>query len=109
MSQLWVWLLAYSLIHYRIRVKQVNPGWMDTESEHITQTIYDGAPENWLEAAEAGRPLGRLVKPWEVANTIAYCLSDDAGLMTGNTIDIDQMVLGAGDPAMPTDEDTPRP
>lgn len=101
--------LAFSLMRHGIRVNQVNPGWMDTESEHVTQITYDGAPENWLEAAEAGRPLGRLVKPWEVANTICYCLSDDAGMMTGNCIDIDQSVLGGGDPSMPAEADTARP
>ena len=97
--------LAYGLMGHGIRVNQVNPGWMDTESEHHTQITYDGAPENWLETAEAGRPFGRLVKPWEVANLIAYCLSDDAGLLTGNCIDVDQSVLGAGEPQVPGPDD----
>lgn len=97
--------LAFSLMGHNIRVNQVNPGWMDTESEHRTQLTQDGAPENWLEAAEAGRPLGRLVKPWEVANAVAFCLSDDSGLMTGNCIDIEQSVLGAGNPTIPTADD----
>lgn len=98
--------LAYGLMRHRIRVNQVNPGWMDTESEHRTQVELDGAPDNWLEAAEASRPFGRLVKPWEVANAIAYCLAADSGLMTGNIIDIDQSVQGAGDPPIPSPDDT---
>lgn len=101
--------LAYGLMAHGIRVNQVNPGWMDTESEHHTQITYDGSPENWLEAAEAGRPLGRLVKPWEVANMIAFCLSDESGLLTGNSIDVDQSVLGAGEPQVPTAADTIAP
>lgn len=101
--------LAFGLMAHGIRVNQVNPGWMDTESEHRTQVEKDGAPEDWLVAAEAGRPLGRLVKPWEVANAIAFCLSPDSGLMTGNCIDIDQSVQGAGDPPIPGPEDTIRP
>jgi NAD(P)-dependent dehydrogenase (short-subunit alcohol dehydrogenase family) len=101
--------LAYALMRNGVRVNQVNPGWMDTESEHITQMRYDGAPENWLELAEAQRAMGRLVKPWEVANMIAFCLSTQSGMMTGNSIDIDQTVLGAGDPSMPNEEETPRP
>ena len=99
--------LAYALMRHGIRVNQVNPGWMDTESEHITQTTHDGAPENWLELAEASRPMGRLVKPWEVANMIVFCLGDDSGLMTGNAIDIDQSVLGGGDPPIPSADETP--
>jgi hypothetical protein len=48
------------------------------------------------------------VKPWEVANMIAYCLSDDAGLLTGNCIDVDQSVQGAGDPPLPSADETPQ-
>lgn len=98
--------LAFGLMHHGIRVNQVNPGWMDTESEHRTQVEQDGAPENWLAIAEASRPMGRLVKPWEVANTIEFCLSDDSGMMTGNCIDMDQSVQGAGNPPIPSSDDT---
>jgi NAD(P)-dependent dehydrogenase (short-subunit alcohol dehydrogenase family) len=101
--------LAFALMNHRIRVNQVNPGWMDTESEDRTQRLYDGADDNWLEIAEAGRPWKRLVKPWEVANAIAFCLSEESGLMTGNLIDIDQSVRGAGDQAIPTWDETPQP
>jgi len=93
--------LAFALMPHRIRVNQVNPGWMDTESEDRTQKVYDGAPDNWLELAEATRPWGRLVKPWEVANAVAFCLSPDSGMMTGNLIDVDQTVRGAGDLPLP--------
>ena len=98
--------LAYGLMRHKIRVNQVNPGWMDTESEHWIQVNEDGAPEDWLEKAERSRPLGRLVKPWEVANVIAFCLSPDSGVMTGNCIDVDQSVQGAGDPHAPNVEDS---
>ncbi len=101
--------LAFGLMKNNIRVNQVNPGWMDTESEHRTQVDHDGSPDNWLELAEPNRPLGRLVKPWEVANAVAFCLSEDSGLMTGNCIDIDQSVQGAGDPPLPSDDDTVHP
>lgn len=101
--------LAFGLMRHGIRVNQVNPGWMDTESEHVTQVEQDGAPENWLALAEPQRPLGRLVKPWEVANAIVYCLSDAAGMLTGNCIDIDQSVQGAGDPPLPGVSDTVHP
>lgn len=101
--------LAFALMEHRIRVNQVNPGWMDTESEHRTQITQDGAPENWLELAEAARPMGRLVKPWEVANAIAFCLSPDSGLLTGNLIDVDQSVQGAGNPPIPGPDDTVHP
>jgi NAD(P)-dependent dehydrogenase (short-subunit alcohol dehydrogenase family) len=95
-------------MRHNIRVNQVNPGWMDTESEHRIQVDEDGSPENWLELAEPQRPMGRLVKPWEVANMVTFCLSEDAGLMTGNCIDIDQSVQGAGEAPAPGLDDTPQ-
>ncbi len=101
--------LAFGLMRHGIRVNQVNPGWMETESEHQTQITQDGAPENWLELAAPTRPLGRLVQPTEVANLIVYCLSPDAGLLTGNCIDVDQSVQGAGDPPLPGVADTVSP
>lgn len=101
--------LAFGLMRHGIRVNQVNPGWMETDSEHRTQIEQDGAPDNWLELAAPERPLGRLVQPWEVANTVAYCLSPASGLMTGNQIDVDQSVQGAGDPPLPGAGDTVTP
>ena len=101
--------LAFGLMRHGFRINQVNPGWMQTESEHRTQIEQDGAPENWLELAAPNRPLGRLVQPGEVANAIVFCLSPDAGLMTGNCIDLDQSVQGAGDPPLPGIEDTIQP
>ena len=97
--------LAFGLMQHGIRVNQVNPGWMDTESEHSVQVDQDSAPQNWLELAEAQSPQGRLVKPWEVANVIAFCLSEESGMMTGNCIDIDRGVCGAGDVRVPSAAD----
>lgn len=97
--------LAYALMRDHIRVNQVNPGWMDTESEHWVQLSEEDAPDDWLATAEATRPTGRLVKPWEVANAIAFLLGDDSGLMTGNNIDIDQSVTGAGPAPVPAADD----
>ena len=101
--------LAFGLMQHCIRINQVNPGWMETESEHRIQTGEDGQPENWLELVAPKRPLGRLVQPWEVANAVAYCLSPASGLMTGDQIDIDQSVQGAGDPPLPGSDDTIHP
>ena len=56
--------LAFGLMRHGIRVNQVNPGWMETASEHRTQIQQDGAPENWLHVAAPQRPMGRYVQPW---------------------------------------------
>jgi len=92
---------AYSLMRDRIRVNLVNPGWMDTSTEDATQRRWHNAQDGWLQKAESEQPLGRLIKPDELARTILFLLSDESGLMTGAIIDFDQSVLGAGAPSKP--------
>lgn len=85
---------AYSLMRNRIRINGLNIGWMDSPGEHrIQQTCHD-APSDWLPQAEARQPFGRLLKPSEVAKTIAFLCSDESGMMTGSLVDFDQSVLG---------------
>lgn len=89
--------VAQSQRQHKIRVNAVLPGWMDTEGEHATQKKYHDAPDDWLEKAEAGQPMGKLIKPDEVANLVALLLSDSSGVMTGALIDYDQHVVPAAD------------
>ena len=70
---------------------------MDTPAEDMIQRKYHNAPDNWLELAAATRPFGRLIQPEELARTIAFVLSDEAGMMTGSIIDYDQSVQGTSD------------
>jgi NAD(P)-dependent dehydrogenase (short-subunit alcohol dehydrogenase family) len=88
--------VAYSVMKYRIRVNGLNIGWMDTPGEDRIMKTYHDADPDWLKAAEAARPVGRLLKPAEVARATAYLSSAESGLMTGSIIDFDQQVLGAG-------------
>ena len=99
---------AFSLMRHRVRVNQVNPGWMDTDAEDAVQRRFHGAQDGWLEAAEADQPMGRLIKPPEVARSIVFLLSDESGMMTGTIIDYDQSVQGAGDAPKPTLQETPQ-
>lgn len=92
---------AYSLMRDRIRVNLLNPGWMDTPTEDATQRKWHNAQDGWLQKAESEQPLGRLIKPDELARTIMFLLSDESGLMTGAAIDFDQSVVGAGLPSKP--------
>ncbi len=85
---------AFAVMRNRIRVNQLNIGWMASDGEDRIQREYHGAEENWLEKAAAGRPFGRLLAPEEVAKAVTFLLSDDAGMMTGSVIDFDQSVAG---------------
>jgi NAD(P)-dependent dehydrogenase (short-subunit alcohol dehydrogenase family) len=99
---------AFSLMRWGIRVNQINPGWMNTESEDAIQRKYHGATDGWLERAGEGLPYGRLLEPSEVARMIVYLLSPEAGLTTGSIIDMDQSILGSGVPNRPNQSETPR-
>jgi len=78
----------------RIRVNGLNIGWTATEGEHVVQTG-EGEAGDWLAAADAGAPLGRLLRPAEdIAPIVCHLLSDAAAMVTGSVIDFDQTVLG---------------
>jgi len=89
--------VAFSALRNRIRVNGLNIGWMDTPHEHDIQRQYYDAGEDWLTRAELTQPFGRLLKPAEVARSVAFLLSEESGMMTGAVIDFDQSVVGCGD------------
>ncbi len=81
----------------RIRVNAVLPGWMDTPGEAAIQKAAHDAPEDWLAQAEAGQPMGQLVKPDQLAVLVAYMISPQSGVMTGALVDYDQNVVGVSE------------
>jgi NAD(P)-dependent dehydrogenase (short-subunit alcohol dehydrogenase family) len=84
---------GYQLQPDRIRVNGLNIGWTATEGEHGVQTG-TGQAEDWLAEADASRPLGRLLRPADIAPMVTYLLSDAARMVTGSVIDFDQTVHG---------------
>lgn len=101
--------VAYAVMRSRIRVNALAIGWMDTPGEDVIQRRFHSNGQDWLEAAEAEQPFGRLLKMDEVARSIAYCASEESGMMTGCVIDFDQSVFGAGpQPIAPPMEEWPR-
>ncbi len=88
---------AYATLRNRIRVNSLNIGWMASDGEDRIQREYHGSPDNWLEAAAAAQPFGRLIDPAEVARAIAFLASQESGLMTGSIVNFDQSIWGAYD------------
>jgi NAD(P)-dependent dehydrogenase (short-subunit alcohol dehydrogenase family) len=86
---------AFALMRHHIRVNGLNMGWADTPAEDKIQKECHGADDNWLREAEKDQPFGRLIKPDEVAEVVAFLVSSDSGMMTGAIIDYDQSVNGA--------------
>ena len=78
-----------------IRCNAVAPGWMDTPGEDVVQKKFHDAPDDWLVQAEAGLPMGQLVKTDQIAPLIAYLVSPDSGIITGAVINYDQQIIGA--------------
>jgi NAD(P)-dependent dehydrogenase (short-subunit alcohol dehydrogenase family) len=93
--------VAFAAMKNRIRVNQLNIGWMASDGEDRIQREYHGADPNWLEKVAAEQPFGRLLAPDEVARAVNFLLSADAGMMTGAVIPFDQSVWGAYQAAPP--------
>ncbi|MFZ5975923.1 MAG: SDR family NAD(P)-dependent oxidoreductase [Bacillota bacterium] len=66
-----------------IRINNVSPGVIQTPMTAGTST----SPEQ-IEQVIKGIPMGRVGQPREVANVIAFLLSDESSFMTGQTINI---------------------
>ena len=85
---------AFSLLRNRIRVNQLDIGWMASDHEREIQIAESGDPD-WEDKARASLPFGRLLDPEEVARAVLFLASDDSGMMTGTTTPMDQSVQGS--------------
>ena len=94
---------AFSVMGNRIRVNQLNVGWMASDHERELQATERGDAD-WMDKAVKALPFGRLVDPEEAARAVNFMVSDDAGLMTGAIVNFDQSVWGAVSGGMPVPE-----
>ena len=85
--------LAHYLTPYRIRVNQINPGWVLTEGEHYVQSVAEGKGENWLDDALKTRPFERMLLPEDIARAALFFATNE--LITGAVLDYEQLVFGA--------------
>ena len=74
---------AIELLSQRIRVNLVYPGWTDTPGERKFFS------EQQLREAASQLPMGRLVRPAEVARAIVFRLDPANESITGTTISVD--------------------
>jgi NAD(P)-dependent dehydrogenase (short-subunit alcohol dehydrogenase family) len=91
---------AFSVMGNRIRVNQLNVGWMASDNERKIQAEAGG--DGWEAEAAKKLPFGRLIDPDEAARAVNFLVSVDSGLMTGAIVNFDQSVWGAAVSGMPT-------
>jgi NAD(P)-dependent dehydrogenase (short-subunit alcohol dehydrogenase family) len=84
---------GFALMRNRVRVNQLDIGWMLSDHEKTIQLRESGDPD-WQSKAEAALPFGRLLDPDEVAKAALWMVSDDSGMMTGAVLHFDQSVWG---------------
>ena len=85
--------LANYLKFDRVRVYCVNCGWMDTEGERAMMT-HLGHPPDFIDRAGKGWPLGRILKPSEVAEVALFLASERAAPFSGQIIELEQFPTG---------------
>jgi NAD(P)-dependent dehydrogenase (short-subunit alcohol dehydrogenase family) len=91
---------GFALMRNRVRVNQLDIGWMLSDHEKTIQLRESGDPD-WQAKAEAALPFGRLLDPEEVAKAVLWMVSDDSGMMTGAVVHFDQSVWGGYDGQAP--------
>lgn len=73
-----------------VRVNQINPGWVLTETE-IQRKKDQGLPEDWFTNIPAVyAPADRILKPSEMAAAAVYWLADESGPISGQVVDLEQ-------------------
>jgi NAD(P)-dependent dehydrogenase (short-subunit alcohol dehydrogenase family) len=82
-----------------IRVNQLNVGWTLTPNERAIKAT-EGLPEDWPSKLPLTfAPAGRLLSPKDIAWAAVYFLSDEADLINGAIVDLEQYPMIGRNPA----------
>ena len=73
-----------------IHVHQINPGWVLTPGERALKAS-EGLPDDWPSRLPVEfAPAGRILSPDDVAWAAVYLLSDEAAIINGAVLDLEQ-------------------
>lgn len=73
-----------------VRVNQINPGWVLTETEMIRKREHGLAQDWYKDLPAVYAPAGRILWPAEIAAAAIYWLADESGPVSGQVTDIEQ-------------------
>jgi len=87
-----------------VRVNQINPGWVLTETETQRKREHGLASDWYTKVPKAYAPAGRIIWPSEIAAAAIYWLADESGPISGQVVDLEQYPFIGRNP--PKDEST---
>lgn len=75
---------------YGVRVNQINPGWVLTETEEQRKKEHGLAADWYTKVPRVYAPAGRILWPREIAAAAIYWLADESGPISGQVVDLEQ-------------------
>lgn len=75
---------------YGVRVNQVNPGWVLTETEVARKRSHGLADDWYKDLPSVYAPAGRILDPAEIANAAVFWLEEASGPVSGQVMDLEQ-------------------
>lgn len=73
-----------------VRVNQINPGWVLTETERERKKEHGLADDWYTDLPAVYAPAGRILWPHEIAAAAIYWLADESGPISGQVVDLEQ-------------------
>ena len=73
-----------------VRVNQINPGWVLTETETQRKRNHGLADDWYTKVPKVYAPAGRILYPKEIAAAAIYWLADESGPVSGQVVDLEQ-------------------
>jgi NAD(P)-dependent dehydrogenase (short-subunit alcohol dehydrogenase family) len=73
-----------------VRVNQINPGWVLTETETKRKHEQGMAADWYRSLSNMYAPAGRILAPSEIAAAAVYFLADESGPISGQVLDVEQ-------------------
>lgn len=73
-----------------VRVNQINPGWILTETERERKKEHGLADDWYKDLPSVYAPAGRILWPKEIAAAAIYWLTDECGPISGQVVELEQ-------------------